>query len=329
MAKGKNQKLKLLYLRDYLLRNTDEDHGVTLAEITDYLSECDITAERKSLYDDIELLRSVYGMDIILQKTAKRFEYKVVSREFDLHELKLLGDAVESSRFITEKKSAELINKLKKQCSRYEADKLSRQILCNGKVKNMNESIYHNVDSIFDAIADEVCISFKYFNYTHDKQKQYRRGGDRYDASPFTLVYSEDKYYLIAYDKKAEEIRHFRVDRMDSIEKTKSRRAAKRYFSGIDIARYTDLHFSMFGGELCRVRLRFDLDFANAVFDRFGRDIVTVRHGEDSFETSVQVAVSEQFFGWLAGLGGHAGILAPEDVKNRYKRYLLDLAEKA
>ena len=322
MAKSRNQKLKLLYLKDYLLENTDEEHGVTISEITAFLQNNSICAERKSLYDDIDLLRSLYGMDICTQKIAKRVEYRVMSRKFDLHELKLLGDAVQSSKFITEKKSSELIDKLKGECSRHEAEKLSRQVLCSGKVKNMNESIYYNVDSLFEAISSDRCVTFRYFNYTFDKQKEFRRGGSLYEVSPFTLVYSEDKYYLVGHDFAVGEIRHFRVDRMSGIEASDRPRNSNVLFAGIDIAKYTDMHFSMFGGQIQRVRLEFDKKLANTVYDRFGSDNVVYDTGDGKYEMYAALAVSEQFYGWLAGLGGGARILSPKEVRDGYIAFL-------
>lgn len=321
MAKTQNQKLKLLWLKEFLERNTDEMHGVTLAEITDYLSANGIKAERKSLYDDIELLREYCDMDIVLCKNGGRFEYKLLSRDFDLHELKLLGDAVQSSKFITEKKSGELISKLKTLCSRHEAEALSRQVLC-GKVKGMNESIYYSVDAIFDAIADERCIEFKYFNYNFNGEREYRRGGESYEVSPYALTYSEEKYYLIAHDYKSSQIRHFRVDRMEKITKTERKRNAARLFGGLDRTKYTDMHFSMFGGECVRVRLEFESSLAGAYYDRFGADTAAIKTAPDKYEVSVSVAVSEQFFGWLAGLGGGARIVAPKEVKEEYRAFL-------
>ncbi len=321
MAKKQNQKMKLLLLKDYLELNTDEKNGVSLAEITAYLESNDISAERKSLYNDIELLRDVYGMDIVLEKNDRRFEYKLLSRKFDMHELKLLGDAVESSKFITDKKSAELISKLKGLCSRHEAELLSRQILC-GKVKNMNESIYYTVDAIFDAIAAEKCITFKYFNHTFTKEKEYRRHGTLYEVSPYSLTYSEEKYYLIAYDHATENIRHFRVDRMEGISSSDRARDAKRLFSDIDRTKYTDMHFNMFGGDVVRVRLEFDAKLAGAFYDRFGMENTAIASGEGKYEVSVSIALSEQFFGWLAGLGGGVRIIAPKNVKTKYIEFL-------
>ncbi len=328
MAKTQNQKLKLLLIRDFLLKNTDAEHGVTLAEITAHLCACGVSAERKSLYDDIEILRDLYGMDIAREKNDKRFEYKLLSRDFDLHELKLLGDAVESSKFVTEKKSAELIAKLKTLCSTHEAEVLSRQVLC-GKVKNMNESIYYSVDAIFDAISSEHCICFKYFNQSFSGKREYRRGGALYEVSPYALTYSEEKYYLIAFDLSNGEIRHFRVDRMENIRKTERERDAGKHFAAIDRTKYTDMHFNMFGGEVVRVRLEFEDRLAGAFFDRFGTDIAAIRTFDDKYEVSVNIAVSEQFFGWLCGLGGGARIVAPKGIKEEYRAFLQKAIENA
>ncbi len=321
MAKTQNQKMKLIRIKEFLECNTDEDHGVTLSEISAHLDACGIKAERKSLYDDIELLREYCHMDIDLQKSGARFEYRLLSRDFDLHELKLLSDAVESSKFITEKKSNELIAKLKKLHSRHGAQTLSRQVLC-GKVKNMNESIYYSVDAIFDAIASERCIRFKYFNLSFQKEKEYRRNGNFYEVSPYALTYSEEKYYLIAYDLASEEIRHFRVDRMESISPLDKKRNAALLFSGLDSAKYTDIHFGMFGGELIRVRLELDKKLSGAFFDRFGSENTAISTGNGKFEVSVSVAVSEQFFGWLSGLGTGARIVAPKEIKTQYADFL-------
>ena len=202
MAKSRFQKLKMLYIRDIFEQLTDENRGITVNEIIDHLDSVGIEAERKSVYDDIELLSDVYGMNIEKIKVPRSMEYRLLEREFDLHELKLLCDAVQASRFITEKKTDELISKLKTLCSRHEAEKLSRQVYVSEKIKNMNESIYYNVDAVFEAIAAERAIRFKYFNRTLDDKniRRYRRGGGYYEVSPYALTYSEERYYIIAYD---------------------------------------------------------------------------------------------------------------------------------
>ncbi len=329
MAKSKYQKLKLLYLKDYFERCTDAEHGITINDIISHLASVGIEAERKSLYDDIELLCEVYGMNIEKVKLPRTMEYRLTERDFDLHELKLLCDAVGASRFITEKKSEELIAKLKARCSRYEAEKLSRQIYVSDRIKSMNESIYYNVDAVFEAIASEKCVRFKYFNRTlkNKNEREYRRGGEEYEVSPFTLTYSDERYYLIAYDIDKKDIRHFRVDRMEGIRMGEKPREAERYFSGMTPGTYTDRHFGMFGGEEKKVGIEFEAYLANAVYDRFGSDIVTLDAGNGRYRVYVSVVVSEQFYGWLAGMGKGAKVVSPENVKAGYEKHLRSILE--
>lgn len=327
MAKSRFQKLKMLYIRDIFEQLTDENRGITVNEIIDHLDSVGIEAERKSVYDDIELLSDVYGMNIEKIKVPRSMEYRLLEREFDLHELKLLCDAVQASRFITEKKTDELISKLKTLCSRHEAEKLSRQVYVSEKIKNMNESIYYNVDAVFEAIAAERAIRFKYFNRTLDDKniRRYRRGGGYYEVSPYALTYSEERYYLIAYDLEEGGIRHFRVDRMEGIEQTERERDAQKYFAGIELGSYTDRHFGMYGGEEVKVGIEFDANLANAVYDRFGSDIVTMSDGDGKYRVFVSVVVSEQFFGWLAGMGKGARLFSPDNVKQDYANHLKKL----
>ncbi len=329
MAKSRFQKLKLLYIRDMFERNTDAEHGITVNEIIDKLDDEGIEAERKSIYDDIAMLTDIYGMNIEKIKIPRSMEYRLTEREFELYELKLLCDAVQASRFITEKKSGELITKLKRLCSRHEAEKLSRQVHVSAKIKNMNESIYYNVDAVFEAIAAEKCIRFRYFNRTLDSktEKKYRRGGGYYEVSPYALTYSEEKYYLIAYDLESSEIRHFRVDRMDGIEQSERSRDAARYFSGIELGTYTDRHFGMYGGKEVKVCIEFDAYLANAVYDRFGTDIAVINDGEGKYRVFVSAVVSAQFFGWLAGLGKGARIVSPDSVAAEYRDHLRSLLD--
>lgn len=330
MAKSKFQKLKLLYIKDFFEENSDSEHGVTVAEIIDFLDSVGIEAERKSIYDDISLLCDYYGMNIEKKKVPHNTEYYLLDRRFDMHELKLLCDSVEASRFITDKKSRELIDKLKSECSRHEAAQLSRQVLVSGKIKNMNESIYYNVDAIFRAIECERCVSFLYFSRSlADKSTRiYRKGGARYEASPFALTYSDDKYYLIAYDLSDGEIKHFRVDRMEKIEQTDTPRDGQKYFSSIDLAKYTDRHFGMFGGEVKAVGIEFEGVLAGAVYDRFGEDITAIKTEDGRYRVTVFAAISEQFFGWVAGLGLGTEIVSPEDVRQGFVSHISKILEK-
>mgnify|MGYP000783812571 FL=1 len=225
-----NQKLKIMYLMKILLEETDEDHDLTLNEIVEKLKAYNVTAERKSLYSDIENLRT-YGLDIIGMQYGKTYHYKVASRQFQLVELKLLVDAVQSSRFITEKKSDELIAKLESYASKYEAKKLARQVNVNGRVKTMNERIYYSVDKIHEALNEESQIKFQYFTWTADKKMELKHGGAYYSVSPWALCWDDEKYYLVGYDNREYKIKHFRVDKMADVSVVYEEREGKEEFS--------------------------------------------------------------------------------------------------
>ena len=195
MAKSSNQKLKLMYLMKILLEYTDETHSLTMEEIKTKLKLYDISAERKSLYNDIESLR-LYGLDIIGTKEDRTYSYHIGNRQFELAELKLLVDSVQSAKFITEKKSNDLIKKIEAFASRYEAIQLQRQVFVAGRVKTMNESIYYNVDRIHSAIADNFQITFQYFQWNVDKKMELRHNGIWYKVSPWSLSWDDENYYL-------------------------------------------------------------------------------------------------------------------------------------
>ena len=308
-----NRKLKPLYIMDYLLRNTDERHPATMKAILDHLEAQGIPAERKSVYDDIEALRD-YGLDIVMTGTGKNNGYYVGSRDFELPELKLLVDSVQSSKFITKKKTDELIRKIEMLAGAHDAKQLQRQVFVAGRIKTMNESIYYNVDSIHLGISANRQIRFRYFNYNVAKEKVYHRDGASYRVSPFALTWDDENYYLVAYDSETEEIRHFRVDKMERIAVTDLPREGLGAFRSTDMSAYARKVFGMYSGEEARVRLRFDNDLAGAVIDRLGRDVPFVPDGEGHFTVTADVFVSPQFFAWVSGFGDKVKILSPEDV---------------
>ena len=312
MAKSANQKLKLLILKDYLLRNSDEKHPVTIPQIIEELGRYDIKAERKSLYDDLEALR-VYGLDIV----QSRGNYYVGQRNFETPELKLLVDSIQSSKFITEKKTMSLIKKLEELASMYDAQLLERQVYVRNRVKSMNESVYYNVDSIADAINQDRAIRFKYFEYTVTKERRIRRNGDWYVVSPFALMWDDENYYMVAWDADAGSLKHYRVDKMLEITALKDARIGKEAFAEVDMAAYAKKTFGMFTGQDWSVRLRFKNILAGAVFDRFGRDVMLIPDGEDHFVVTLDVAVSPQFYSWVFGFGTDVEILSPEDIRER------------
>ncbi len=318
MAKSPNQKLKLLYLMKILLEQTDENHRITMTEIIENLASYNISAERKSLYNDIESLR-LYGLDIIGIQEGRTYFYYVGSRRFELAELKLLVDSVQSAKFITAKKSSELIKKLEGLASRYEASKLHRQVFVAGRVKTMNESIYYNVDRIQTAIGENSKITFQYFQWNVEKKMELRHDGAVYKVSPWALSWNDGNYYLIAYDGEKGIIKHFRVDKMLHIELNGEKREGEQVFQSFDMAAYARKMFGMYGGKEERVRLECENSFAGVIIDRFGKDVTLNRLDDTHFFVNVEAAVSRQFLSWVIGLGEGVKITGPESVVARMK----------
>ena len=323
MAKSSNQKLKMLYLMKIFLETTDEENTITLNEMIAELERYGITAERKSIYDDIEALRQ-YGIDIATRKT-KTTDYFVVNRLFELPELKLLVDIVQSSKFITHKKSNDLIKKIESLTSIHQARKLQREVYVANRVKAMNERIYFNVDTLHTAISENCQISFKYFEYNIEKKKQFRNSGQAYIVSPYALSWVDENYYLISHYPKNPELTHFRVDRIMEIKLLKEPRRTLSDITGeksLDIAEYSKKVFNMFGGEEETVKLQFDNCLVNVVIDRFGKDVSLVKVDENNFNVRVNVAVSSTFLAWVFQFGNKVKILSPDGVVEEYRDML-------
>lgn len=320
-----NQKLKIMYLMKILMELTDEEHDITLAEIVEQLKSYGVTAERKSLYSDIENLR-LYGMDIVGSQYDRTFHYQVVNRQFELAELKLLVDSVQSARFITEKKSKELIKKIEGYSSKYEAAKLDRQVNVAGRVKTMNERIYYSVDAIHEAINDNKQITFQYFVWTVDKKMELKHDGAYYHVSPWALCWDDEKYYLIGYDNDEKKIKHFRVDKMTNTDIVNEKRLGKAEFSQIKMTEYTNRLFGMFEGEPESVKLLCENHVANIMFDRFGTDVPVVKVDAEHFEINVKVSVSKLFLGWIMALPG-VKIIAPDKTVEAMKAEITRLQE--
>lgn len=316
MAKSSSQKLKILYLMKIFLERTDCEHSLTLAEIIKLLADENISAERKSLYDDINTLRA-YGMNIETVRDSS-VRYYLESRLFELPELKLLVDAVQASKFITAKKSGELIKKLEKFSSTYEAMRLNRQVYVSNRIKAMNESIYYNVDFIHNAINDNKKITFKYYEWTPEKEKRLRHDGALYSVSPWALTWDDEYYYMIAYDSAVSKIKHYRVDKMVKISISDEKREGSEVFEDFDMAIYSKQTFGMFGGELTTVRIECDNSLAGVVIDRFGTDVTMLPRGE-KFEASIRVMVSPTFISWALGFGSKLKILSPTPVVEMLK----------
>jgi predicted DNA-binding transcriptional regulator YafY len=314
------QKLKPLYLMDYLLRYADEDAPVTMKQILDHLRSQGIPAERKGIYGDLEALRA-YGLDILTAGSGKNTAYFVGQRTFELPELKLLVDSVQSAKFITRAKTDALIRKIETLTSVHEARNLQRQVYVANRVKQMNESIYYNVDKIHSAISRNRQLRFRYFRYTVRKTKEYRRGGAEYRVSPYALTWDDENYYLVAYDPENREIRHYRVDKMDRIRVAGEEREGLEAFRALDMGKYSRAVFGMFSGEPTQVTLRFRNHLVGAVLDRLGQDAPLVQEDEDHFRVTAEVVVSPQFFAWVFGFGTEARILSPASAAEEMGRY--------
>lgn len=326
MAKDANQKLKILYLMQILSEKTDETHSITMPEIITALKNQGISAERKSLYNDIESLRT-YGFDIIGEPDGKLFKYRVGKRTFELAELKLLVDSVQSSKFVTEKKSNELIKKIESLGSNYEASQLQRQVYTSGRIKTANENIYYNVDILHNAINQNSKIKFQYFQWNVKKEMELRRGGDYYCVSPWGLSWDDENYYLVAYDSDAGKIKHYRVDKMLHIDLINEQREGKELFERFDMAAYAKKMFGMFAGEEESVKIECHNCLAGVIIDRFGKDVKMLKKDNDHFVATVKVAVSKQFLSWVMALGNSAKIVGPEKVVNQVKSELKRLVE--
>lgn len=327
MAKSANQKLKILYLMKIFLEKTDETHRITMQEIIESLESYGISAERKSIYSDIEGLRQ-YGLDIIGEQEGKTFYYYVGSRQFELAELKLLVDSIQAAKFITEKKSNELIKKIEAFGSKYEAQQLQRQVYVSGRIKTMNESIYYNVDLIHNAILQNSQIRFHYFQWSVEKKMELRKNGAYYVVSPWALSWDDENYYMIAFDSAANTIKHYRVDKMLRIDLTGEKREGKEHFKQFDMAAYSKKVFGMFGGEEQYVKIEFHNRMAGVVIDRFGKDVSLVKKDAEHFVINVKVVVSPQFLAWVMALGDDAKIVGPENVVRQMREEINSLMKR-
>ena len=310
MPKSDNQKLKIFYILDYMQRNSHQDHPVRAADLIAMLkNQHNISCDRKTVYSDIAALQD-YGVDIVALP-GKNGGYYIASRNFELPELKLLIDAVQSSRYLTEKKSRELIEKLCNQCSVHDARLMRRDVLVSGRVKSMNETIYYNVDAIQEAISLNRAITFRYFDWNLDGQRNYRE--KHYEASPYGLCQDNENCYLLAHSER-HGITSYRVDRMAEISLTDKARTPCPELTGKALVAHANQLFQMYAGESATVKLRFHRSLINAVFDKFGREVILIPDGDTHFVTTVNVAVSPMFLSWVIGFGAKARILYPQSV---------------
>lgn len=320
MPKSSNQRLKMLYILKFMMEETDEEHRISTAEIISRLNDVGIAAERKSIYENIYDLQ-FFGIDIIQEQNGRNSGYYIASRDFEMPELKLLVDAVQSSKFITKKKSDALIKKIESFASKHQAKELQRQVFVTNRIKYENESIYYNVDMIHTAINCDKQLTFSYFDILPDKTKSLRHNNKIYKISPWSLSWDDENYYMIGYDSDSGIIKHYRVDKMTKTAISDENREGKEAFSDFDMAMYSKKVFGMFGGKEETVEMEFSDSLASAVIDRFGTDVIMIPQKNGIFKVKAQVFVSPQFYSWVFGFGADVKIIAPDNVKSNFVKF--------
>lgn len=327
MPRGTNQKMKLYHLRNIMLQKTDDEHFLTMPQILSELEKCDVTAERKSIYTDLQDLEKL-GVEVEGEQRGKYTYYHVVGRQFELPELKLLVDAIQSSKFITVKKSNDLIKKIETFCSEFEARKLQRQVFVQDRIKTMNESIYYSVDSIHTAISENKKIKFKYFKWNIKKEQELTHEGKFITVSPWALSWDDENYYLVAFDSNEEKIKHYRVDKMLSISMVDESRDGKEFFSKFNSADYAKKNFAMFGGEEETVIVLLENSMCGIFIDRFGKDISFLPVDDGHSTVRLKVAMSDHFLGWIFALGSKVKIVGPDEAVSKAKAMVDRLKEQ-
>lgn len=327
MSRGTNQKFKFTYLMKIMLEKTDDEHSLTMPQIMEELEKYDVTAERKSIYTDFQDMTEKFGVEIIKEQIGRETYYHVGAREFELAEVKLLIDAIQSSKFITQTKSRELITKIKSFVSEHQAKQLQRQVYINDRVKTMNESVYYNVDDIHTAINQNKKIRFKYFKWDINKKLVPRHNGDWFIVSPWALTWDDENYYMVAFDDLESKIKHYRVDKMMHISVEEEKRSGKEVFRNFDMAEYSKATFGMYQGQKAKVKIQFANYMCGVFIDRFGKDISFRPIDDEHSELHVDVNVSPQFFGWIFSLGKDVKVTGPSEVVEQMKVFAREFLE--
>lgn len=311
-------------MRELLLK-TDEEHVLNATDLIRTLENMDLEADRRTIYSNVEILQD-FGIDVIKKENGQG--YYIGSRDFELPELKLLVDSVQSSKFITEKKSRELIGKLMRLTNEQKARQLNRAVFIRNRMKTGNESVYYNVDALHEAMNLNRQIEFKYGEWNTGKKLVEKKGGRKYLVSPWALTWDDENYYLIAFDEAAGIIKHYRVDKMMKIDLTERERVGQEAFQDFDLAAFSKKTFGMFGGPDADVVLRCRNELAGVIIDRFGTEISIVPEDGGYFHVHVTVAVSPQFYGWVTGIGAGIEISSPREVRSGYREYLQGILSK-
>ncbi len=325
MPKGSNQKFKFTYLMKIMLDKTDDNYALTLSQIIDELNKYGVSAERKSIYSDFADMNDHFGIEIMKEQIGRETYYHVGSRDFELAEVKLLVDAIQSSRFITQNKSRELISKLKGLVSEHQAKQLQRQVFIDDRVKSMNESVLYNVDEIHTAINENKKIRFKYYKWDISKELVARNNNEWFTVSPWGLTWVNENYYMIAYDEWDGNVKNYRVDKMKHIEVIDEKRSGRKEFQDFDMASISTATFGMYGGKKQHVKLRFENSMCGVFLDRYGKDVTFRPVDEDHCEVWLDINVSRHFFGWLVGIGPKVKLVAPDEAVEGFKEYLNEI----
>lgn len=315
MAKGENQKLKLLYLRDFLME-TDSEHPLTMEEMLAMLKEHHVDAERKSIYSDIEALRT-YGMDIALKKLGRTAAYYLNTREFEVNELKMLVDSIQAAPFLTEKKAQKLTQKVSAQSRRYRSELSQRRLDAPSRDHSQGDSLFRAIDTVFSAIAADVQIRFRYWHYGPDKKPRYDLDGKSYHVSPFSVLFESGHYSVLAYESRERRFRSFRLDRVSNLVLSRAGRIGKEAYS---IYGLSDPKEETDG--IRSVTLRCPAAALDAVIDRFGKGIAVTEQKDGSCTAEVRTDLSPAFFGWITSLGESVSIVSPADARNAYRQFL-------
>lgn len=327
MSRGTNQKFKFTYLMKIMQAKTDDEHSLTMSQIMNELEKYDVTAERKSIYTDFQDMTEKFGVEIIKEQIGRETYYHVGARQFELAEVKLLIDAIQSSKFITQTKSRELITKVKGFVSEHQAKQLQRQVYINDRVKTMNESVYYNVDDIHTAINQNRKIRFKYYKWDISKKLVPRHNGDWFAVSPWALTWDDENYYMVAFDDLDQKIKHYRVDKMMRISIEEEKRVGDEEFKNFDMAEYSKATFGMFQGQKTKVKIEFANYMCGVFIDRFGKDISFRPIDEEHSELYVDVNVSPQFFGWVFSLGKDVKVTGPNEVVEQMREAAREFLE--
>lgn len=322
MAKQFNEKQKLLFILKILTEETDADHRLSTTELIGKLKQYDINAERKSIYRDLDTLAD-FGYEIDRDHTG----CCLYNRDFELPELKLLVDAVQASKFITEKKSNDIISKLVSMASRHDREKLKRGVFVAERVKSSEKTALYVIDGLHTAINSNKMVSFKYLEWTPDKKKRPRHGGKVYTLSPWGLIWDDENYYLLAYDDDFGSIKHYRVDKITDVTVLDESRQGYDQYSRLDLGKYSKRVFGMFNGDDDIVTLEFPEHLCGVIFDRFGTDMTVFSNKNGTYSVSIPVKVSDNFLSWIIQFGGEIKITAPDAVSQRMKNLLLKTLE--